>query len=63
MKPQIKECPSCKKSFGCNAADIAKCQCSELEIEPEVQNKISLLYSDCLCNDCLANLKQGVNSN
>ena len=55
--PQIKICPRCNKSFECNAINIAKCQCSTINLSAEENDFLQMNYKDCLCLSCLKQIK------
>ncbi len=57
MAAQSKICPSCHKTFTCNANNIALCQCNGIELTEEVKSKLKNIYTDCLCKECLINMK------
>jgi hypothetical protein len=56
---EIKNCPRCNKIFECKAGDITNCQCSNIKLSVEERAFIEDRYSDCLCADCLLQLKNG----
>ncbi len=53
MNPVVKTCPKCGIKFECNNHDIFNCQCIHAHLKSEVSQKISRLYEDCLCLNCL----------
>ena len=57
-KHEEKKCPRCNTAFECKAGDILKCQCYGIEISAAEEAFIKLTYSDCLCKNCLLQLKQ-----
>ncbi|WP_428979747.1 cysteine-rich CWC family protein [Flagellimonas halotolerans] len=50
-------CQRCNAQFECKVGSISLCQCSAVAINKEEQEYISLKYSDCLCAQCLRQLK------
>ncbi len=50
------KCESCEKEFSCGAK-AGKCWCFEVEIEPENLAQLREDFKNCLCRDCLSNLK------
>ncbi|TPQ28885.1 cysteine-rich CWC family protein [Methylomonas koyamae] len=55
-----KQCPRCRRHFGCNANNIRRCECVSVELSSDARNKIRQLYSDCLCPFCLRALQGGM---
>lgn len=53
-----KNCQRCSTYFICNADDIVNCQCYSFRLEKEESDYIQLKYSDCLCGNCLDDLKK-----
>lgn len=56
-KHEEKNCPRCNTSFECKTGDILKCQCYGIELSIAEEAFIKSTYSDCLCNNCLVQLK------
>ncbi len=56
-KHEEKTCPRCNGTFECKVGDIAHCQCSEQSFTLEEKAFIEDRYNDCLCADCLKDLK------
>lgn len=52
-----KVCPRCDQPLECKVGDIAHCQCSTIELTLEERSFIEDRYSDCLCINCLKDLK------
>ncbi|PWT73158.1 MAG: hypothetical protein C5B59_14040 [Bacteroidetes bacterium] len=52
-----KICPRCEKSFECKSGDIAHCQCTQIHLSVEERAFIEEHYEDCLCTQCLLDLK------
>lgn len=53
-----KTCQKCSESFECNAEDILNCQCFDYRIDKKEGEYIHERYSDCLCGNCLVQLKK-----
>lgn len=54
---ESKQCPRCGKTFECKMGDITHCHCSDIKLSEEVMEFISMRYEDCLCHQCLIDLK------
>ena len=52
-----KICPRCKNTFECKAGDITNCQCINIELNIEERSFIEDRFKDCLCFNCLLELK------
>jgi hypothetical protein len=52
-----KTCPRCQQPFECKVGDISHCQCSGLVLTPEEKIFLEARYNDCLCINCLRELK------
>lgn len=52
-----KTCPRCKQHFECKVGDVANCQCSIFTFTAEEKKFIAERYSECLCANCLNELK------
>jgi hypothetical protein len=57
-KHEEKYCPRCRAAFECRVGDVAQCQCSGIGMPDEAKQFIAGRYSDCLCRNCLLELKQ-----
>ena len=57
-KHEEKKCPRCGGGFECKVGDILKCQCYGIELSADEEAFIKTNYSDCLCRNCLLQLKQ-----
>jgi hypothetical protein len=51
------ECPRCKTPFECKFNDIQNCQCNSVLLDDKEREFISQYYNDCLCGNCIADLK------
>ena len=54
-EPKI--CPRCAKEFVCRVGDIANCDCSTITLTIEERAFIEDRYQDCLCLNCMRDLK------
>ena len=59
-KHEEKYCPKCNVKFTCKVGDIAKCQCTEVEISESTANFLETTFYDCLCKDCLETIDQNI---
>jgi len=57
-KHEEKYCPRCKAAFECKVGGIAQCQCFGIGLTPEEKAFLENRYEDCLCRQCLLELKQ-----
>jgi hypothetical protein len=57
-KHEEKKCPRCNNSFECKVGDVTHCQCFGITFTTEEKAFIEQRYSDCLCRNCLLELKQ-----
>lgn len=53
-------CPRCANPFECKAGNITQCQCFDVQLTTEQQAFIEDRYKDCLCRDCLLQLRNQV---
>jgi hypothetical protein len=56
-KHEEKKCPRCEQPFECKVGDIAHCQCYGILFTPEEKAFIEQRYDECLCRNCLLELK------
>ncbi|RAW00966.1 cysteine-rich CWC family protein [Pseudochryseolinea flava] len=56
-KHETKHCPRCKISFECKSGSIGLCQCRRVSITDEVHHFINNRFSDCLCAQCLEEMR------
>jgi hypothetical protein len=54
---EAKYCPRCKNAFECKPGNIAQCQCYGITFSEQEKEYIRTTYSDCLCSNCLHNIK------
>ena len=52
-----KSCPRCNKNFECKAGAITQCDCFTIRLSAEEQAFIEGRYKDCLCLNCLKDMK------
>jgi len=52
-----KHCPRCGNRFECKAGAITACQCYGITLSDEERAFIEGRYNDCLCRNCLLELK------
>ncbi|MBA2591001.1 MAG: cysteine-rich CWC family protein [Pseudomonadota bacterium] len=52
-----KICPRCGVTFECKVGTVLICQCSSVDLSREERAYIMDYYDDCLCADCLRELK------
>ncbi|MFT3825753.1 MAG: cysteine-rich CWC family protein [Chitinophagaceae bacterium] len=54
-----KKCSRCGKPFECKVGNVTQCHCSNIDLTDEQRSFIAQRYQDCLCHQCLLDLKQG----
>lgn len=52
-----KTCGHCHASFSCKVNDISHCDCQSVKLSQNELAFIKLNYTDCLCPNCLGNVK------
>ncbi len=57
---ETKSCPKCGKPFECKPGNITRCQCFGMKFTAEEKAFIEERYNDCLCRNCLEQLKSQV---
>jgi hypothetical protein len=57
-KHEEKSCPRCRQVFECKVGDVHQCQCFGISFNTEEKAFIESRYNDCLCRNCLLELKQ-----
>jgi Cysteine-rich CWC len=57
-KHEEKSCPRCQQKFECKVGDVQQCQCFGINFDTEEKAFIEGRYNDCLCRNCLLELKQ-----
>ena len=55
-------CERCKQPFVCNAADISNCDCTKIQLTQSDIAQLKERYSACLCNACLLELKNEIDT-
>jgi hypothetical protein len=58
MKHEKKSCCRCDEAFECKVGDIANCQCSLTKLTIEEIAFMEEMYDDCLCVNCIYELKR-----
>jgi hypothetical protein len=54
---ETKICGRCNLAFECKAGDITQCQCYNVQLSVEERAFVEERYKDCLCANCLLQLK------
>ena len=54
---ETKYCPRCGEEFECKPGNITQCQCFTVNLTKQEMQLIRELYDDCLCRQCLIELK------
>jgi Cysteine-rich CWC len=57
-KHEQKQCPRCGNNFECRVGDIIRCQCYGIVLPADTEGLIAQQYGDCLCRNCLLQLKE-----
>ncbi len=57
IKHEIKYCPRCNTPFECKVGSILLCQCSTISLNDDERDYIKQKFDDCLCVNCLKELK------
>jgi hypothetical protein len=57
---ETKKCPRCNAAFECKPGTISQCQCFGVPLSAEEKAFIEQRYNDCLCRNCLIQLKNQV---
>ncbi|GLB48074.1 cysteine-rich CWC family protein [Neptunitalea lumnitzerae] len=57
-KHEQKYCARCQAEFECKVGSITLCQCATVPLNAEERQYIKNLHDDCLCANCLQDLKQ-----
>lgn len=60
-KHEVKTCPRCEMQFECKSGSILLCQCQSLSLTSQQQEYIEARFEDCLCLDCLKDLRSDYN--
>ncbi len=56
-KHEEKKCPRCNKAFECKVGSILLCQCTTVTLNEEERTYLRDRYTDCLCAQCMQDLK------
>jgi hypothetical protein len=54
---EAKYCPRCTKAFECKVGNITQCQCYAINLSVEERGYVDSKFNDCLCRECLLQLK------
>jgi hypothetical protein len=57
---EAKYCARCNGAFECKPGNITQCQCFGITFAEEEKEYIRKTYDDCLCRNCLLNIKYEV---
>jgi len=52
-----KVCPRCSNKFECKLGSVTECQCYGISLTVEENAFIESRYDDCLCRNCLIELR------
>ncbi|GAA4827429.1 cysteine-rich CWC family protein [Algivirga pacifica] len=56
-KHEMKTCVRCQKEFECKVGSVTECQCYAVSLTNEERQYIYEHFEDCLCADCMLELK------
>lgn len=62
-KHEKKYCPRCQTPFECKVGSILLCQCASVTLTEAERNYLQQTYSDCLCANCMKELKTEFHNN
>jgi flavin reductase (DIM6/NTAB) family NADH-FMN oxidoreductase RutF len=54
---EAKYCPRCTKTFECKVGNITQCQCYGVALSAVERAYIDSRFTDCVCRNCLLQLK------
>lgn len=57
QKHENKKCGRCQAEFECKAGSVEQCQCYGIPLSVEERAFLDSRYQDCLCRECLLQLK------
>lgn len=60
-KHEVNQCPRCTTEFECKTGSVLQCQCQLLTINAQQLGYIVSKYDDCLCVNCLRELRSEFN--
>jgi len=63
FKHEEKYCPRCGILFECKVGDVANCQCNTIQLNRKERDYINEQYDDCLCANCMKDLKAEYHNN
>ncbi|UKJ05796.1 cysteine-rich CWC family protein [Solitalea lacus] len=55
-----KSCQRCNNLFECKTGTIVQCQCYGINFNEDEKEIIARSFSDCLCRNCLLEIKQEI---
>ncbi|WP_160710918.1 cysteine-rich CWC family protein [Chitinophaga solisilvae] len=55
---ETKSCPRCGGLFECKVGSILLCHCADVQLNETERQFISSQYQDCLCHECLLQMKE-----
>lgn len=58
---ETKTCVRCRRDFECKSGSILLCQCQTVVLSPAQLAWIAVRYDDCLCCNCLKQLRTEYN--
>lgn len=58
-----KYCPRCKVKFECKVGSILLCQCNTVSLTHEEIGHMQQLYNDCLCAQCMKEVRAEYHNN
>lgn len=58
-----KYCPRCQTRFECKVGSILLCQCTNVTLTESERNYLLEKYEDCLCANCMKELKKEFHNN
>jgi len=62
-KHETKYCPECQTRFECKVGSILLCQCTSVALTEPERNYLHEKYDDCLCANCMQELKTEFHNN
>lgn len=57
-KHEPKACSRCEIVFECKVGNVSTCQCQAVVLTDDIQKLIQKDFEDCLCADCLKELRR-----
>lgn len=62
-KHEEKYCPRCTIRFECKVGSILLCQCNSIDLTEGERNFLQEKYDDCLCANCMKEMKTEFHNN